>query len=267
MDGADIFIGVSGPDLLSSDWQLKFGEFAENITTRGVSLRLVAILDRIRIGETELEITQIGKKCHSGCAVFQEVGACVMPKEGLFARVIKGGVIEPNMSGTILLRPFSVWVVTCSDRAYKGVYEDRSGPQIEEIFTKHYAQKRDHLDISRRIIPDDPGILESIFNEAVSGGVDLVITTGGTGIGPRDFTPDVTSAFCERLLPGLMEHARISFGARKPGALLSRGVAGVRDKTFIINFPGSVRAASEYSHLLLTHWDHIRRMIHGIDRH
>lgn len=76
-----------------------FGEFAENITTEGIVLYETSPGDRLIIGETELEITQIGKKCHGdNCAIFREVGACVMPKEGIFARVIKGGVIRPGDS-------------------------------------------------------------------------------------------------------------------------------------------------------------------------
>jgi len=72
-----------------------YGEFAENITTEGIVLYKTIPGDRLIIGETELEITQIGKKCHGdNCAIFREIGSCVMPKEGIFARVIKGGIIQ-----------------------------------------------------------------------------------------------------------------------------------------------------------------------------
>jgi molybdopterin adenylyltransferase len=80
-----------------ADREVNFGEFAENITTQGITLYETNPGDRLIIGDAELEVTQIGKKCHgSGCAIFREVGNCVMPKEGIFARVIKTGNIKPG---------------------------------------------------------------------------------------------------------------------------------------------------------------------------
>jgi MOSC domain-containing protein YiiM len=77
--------------------EVAYGEFAENITTEGIVLHKTIPGDRLIIGETELEITQIGKKCHGdNCAIFREVGACVMPKEGIFAKVIKAGIVKPG---------------------------------------------------------------------------------------------------------------------------------------------------------------------------
>jgi MOSC domain-containing protein YiiM len=72
------------------------GGFAENITTRGIALLTLKIGDRLRVGESELEITQIGKECHSHCAIYQQVGDCIMPREGLFARVLVGGTLRPG---------------------------------------------------------------------------------------------------------------------------------------------------------------------------
>ena len=81
----------------SSSRKIKFGEFAENITTSGIDLWKTSPKDKLIIGDVELEVTQIGKECHgSNCAIFREVGNCVMPKEGIFARVIKNGIIKPN---------------------------------------------------------------------------------------------------------------------------------------------------------------------------
>jgi len=154
-----------------------------------------------------------------------------------------------------------------SDRASQGVYSDRSGPKIVELLETHFENKRDHLDISTRLIPDEPDQLEREFEQAAEETVDLVITTGGTGIGPRDCAPDVTASFCEKLIPGIMENIRIKYGSKKPGALLTRGVVGVKKTTTLINFPGSVRACTEYFSEFITVWDHLRRMIHSIDNH
>ena len=73
--------------------EISFGDFAENITTEGVDLSALPIGTRLHLGEAELEVTQIGKECHHGCAIYQTVGDCVMPRNGIFAKVIKGGVI------------------------------------------------------------------------------------------------------------------------------------------------------------------------------
>ena len=85
------------------------GEFAENITTKGIDLDSVSVLDRFVIGEVELEVSQIGKKCHGdSCAIFREVGSCVMPKKGLFCRAIKGGTIRAGDKIEYIARPFRV---------------------------------------------------------------------------------------------------------------------------------------------------------------
>ena len=80
--------------------EIQFGDFAENITTEGIELHLLPIGARIQIGEAILEVTQIGKECHHGCAVFQQIGDCVMPRRGIFARVIRGGVISHESPGS-----------------------------------------------------------------------------------------------------------------------------------------------------------------------
>ena len=93
------------------------GEFAENITTRGIDLKNVAILDRFRIGSTELEVTQIGKDCHGNrCVVYQEVGECIMPKEGIFCRVIKGEKVKNGYEIEYLPGTLRFLIITLSDR-------------------------------------------------------------------------------------------------------------------------------------------------------
>ena len=79
--------------------QVGYGDFAENITTEGIELPTLPVGTRLRIGEAELEVTQIGKKCHSGCAIMQQIGECIMPRRGIFARVIKGGIVTNESTG------------------------------------------------------------------------------------------------------------------------------------------------------------------------
>jgi len=249
------------------DRTFQWGEFAENITTRGIDLGRVAVLDRVRIGDVVMEITQIGKACHHGCDIFKQVGACIMPKQGLFARVITPGHLTSGATAVWTPRPLKIRIITLSDRAHAGVYDDRSGPAVEHLLTRHFNGRRDHPDIQRRILPDDPAMLQETLHGALKSDVDLVITVGGTGIGLRDFAPEISADFLTRPLPGLMEHIRHRFGTNKPAVYLSRGIAGTRDTLFVINTPGSVKGATEYITVLLEMWDHIRRMIHGIDSH
>ncbi len=245
------------------------GEFAENITTRGIDLRAVSLLDRFRIGAAELEVTQLGKRCHGdGCAIFQAVGRCVMPKEGLFCRVLAGGPVAPGDRLVHAPRALRCLVVTLSDRASRGEYEDRSGPRAQALLAEHFAATRWRLAVRGVVLPDDAAALRALL-EAETGpdGCDIIVTTGGTGIGPRDVTPEVVTAVADRVIPGIMEAARVRFGATHPSALLSRSVAAVRGHTLIYALPGSVRAVEEYLAEVLRTVEHAVCMLHGIDAH
>jgi molybdopterin biosynthesis enzyme MoaB len=95
----------------------------------------------------------------------------------------------------------------------------------------------------------------------------VIITTGGTGIGPRDITPEVVVVRCSKLLPGIMENIRAKYGQENPNALLSRGVAGMMGHSFIYTLPGSKRAVEEYLHEILKTMEHLILMFHAIDAH
>jgi len=244
------------------------GEFAENLTVGEMSLAGVAVLDRFRGPEVELEVTQIGKKCHGdSCAIFREVGSCIMPKEGLFIRVIKGGEIRSGDCLAYRPRPLRFQVITLSDRAFAGEYEDRSGPRIAAALTGFFAPRRWHQEIENILLPDDPARLEARLTAARREKVDVVITTGGTGVGPRDHTPEVVRACCDKLIPGIMEAIRHKYGVEFPNAWLSRGVAGVAGTTLIYALPGSVKAVGEYMEEILKTLEHLVLMLHGLGHH
>ena len=244
------------------------GDFAENITTAGIDLSDTGLLDQFHIGEIRLEVAQLGKKCHGdGCAIFQEVGKCVMPREGIFCRVLQGGVAKENDPIIHVPRVLKCMVITLSDRAHQGVYADRSGPRVREHLDAFFVGKRWHPHIEQRVLPDDAELLRDTLITARDTGVDIVITTGGTGIGPRDITPDVVTALADRLIPGIMEYIRIQSAASKPNALLSRSVAAVLDKTLVYTLPGSVRAVTEYMDEILKTVEHVLYMLHDIDAH
>lgn len=247
---------------------IKFGEFAENITTEGLILYETNPLDRLKIGEVELEITQIGKKCHGdSCAIFREVGNCVMPKEGIFARVLRNGEVKAGDEMVYTPYLFRTLVITLSDRASSGEYDDRSGPRAVKLLEDFFGERKWKAQIDRELIPDDPGRLRELLTKAREEKLDFVFTTGGTGIGPRDFTPDVTAEMVDKQVPGIMDMIRLKYGAEKPAALVSRSVAGVMGSTLVFNLPGSVKAVNEYVPEITAHLNHLVMMIHGIDSH
>lgn len=248
--------------------KIYFGEFAENITTEGIVLHETHPLDRFIIGDTELEVTQIGKECHGdSCAIYREVGNCVMPKEGIFCRVIRQGKIQAGDPVVFIPRVFKLMVITMSDRASKGIYEDKSGPRVKALMEEFFNKLNWKFEIINHVIPDDEFLLKKHLGQAVDAGVDFVITTGGTGIGPRDITPEVVRTVIEKEIPGIMEMIRMKYSLEKPNALLSRSIAGVAGKTLIYALPGSVKAVNEYMTEIVKTLKHSVFMLYGLDSH
>ena len=114
------------------------GKFAENITTQGVELFTLPIGTRLVIGEVELEVTQIGKECHHHCQIYQQIGMCVMPTEGIFAKVIKDGFVKPG-DEIVVVPTIRAAIITVSDKGFAGTREDKSGPALVEAL-KNKAQ-------------------------------------------------------------------------------------------------------------------------------
>ena len=245
-----------------------WGEFAENITTEGLAVHHTHPGDRFTCGKVVLEVTQIGKKCHGdGCAIFREVGTCVMPKEGIFTRVIQPGTILPGDTLEYHPKQYKALVVTLSDRASNGVYEDLSGPAAVKKLESYFSELGLAHQIDYKLIPDSEQLLQEVLSEAKRNEVNVVITTGGTGVGVRDITPDVVSSMLDKEIPGIMEMIRLKYGAEKPNALLSRGVAGLMGETFIYTLPGSVKAVNEYMDEITKTLHHLFIMRMGIDAH
>ncbi|MCP4553057.1 MAG: molybdenum cofactor synthesis protein [Bacteroidetes bacterium] len=248
--------------------KIKFGEFAENITTKGLELFHSKPFDRFISDQFELEVTQIGKKCHGdNCAIFREVGNCVMPKEGIFVRVKKGGVMKAGDKLEYSPKVFKARIITLSDRASSGEYEDRSGPQINQLLVEYFEKIKWRLEIENILIPDDPKQLTALLDDAKNKQFDLVFTTGGTGIGPKDFTPEVVKEFLDKEIPGVMELIRLKYGQKKPNALLSRGVCGVMGKSLVYAMPGGVKAVKEYMAEIANTLQHLIFMLHSLDVH
>lgn len=156
-----------------------------------------------------------------------------------------------------------VAVVTVSDRASTGVYEDRTGPAVVEALQRAWVNVEVQPVL---LVGDDQPAVEAILRRLVDGDeVDLVLTNGGTGLGPRDTTPEATLAVVERVVPGLPELMRNEGRAFTPLAALSRQVCGVRNRCLVLNLPGSPRGAVESLEAVVAVLGHAVAMATGKD--
>jgi molybdopterin adenylyltransferase len=291
------------------------GDFAENLTVQGLDLSALKVGHRLRVGGTvELEVTQLGKRCHGRCRIFEKLGDCIMPRQGVFARVVTGGRVQAgdpvivdsgfrsadstrtgnpqakpgggvqaeglvggvsgrasgqtpqgvaaNPPGTATRedpKSAKVAILTVSDSSAQGRRPDASGPAAREIL-----QAAGYTVAEECILPDDRDALaRQLTRWADEGRYDVVFTTGGTGLGPRDVTPEATGAVCDRLVPGLGELMRGESLKETRNAALSRGIAGMRGQTLVVNLPGSPRAVRECLEAILDILPHALEMMHG----
>ncbi len=213
------------------------GDFAENITTQGLALAELPIGTKLLIGRALAEITQIGKRCHEKCEIYRQTGDCIMPREGIFVKVLSGGPVKAGDPVSVL--HITAAVITLSDKGSKGERIDESGPLINELLAAIGAGV-----LHYEVIPDEEEMLKERLLK-YSALVDLVVTTGGTGLTARDVTPEATAAVIERHLPGIAEAMRACGMQKTKRAMLSRGIAGARGACLIINLPGSPKAVRE----------------------
>jgi molybdopterin adenylyltransferase len=244
------------------------GGFGENITTEGYTLHQAQPLDRFVSGAVELELTQVGKKCHGkGCAIYKESGDCIMPDEGVFCRVVRGGKLKPGERLEYIPKNFKMKIITLSDRAFRGFYPDRSGPAIAEEMELWFEGKKLNHTAEQVILPDDPEAFSGELGRSIEENADLVFTTGSTGLGSRDMAPEVAVGHMERQIPGVMELIRVKHGMVNPNAALSRSVAGQAGRTLIFVLPGSTRAVEEYLEEIQKSLWHMILMVNDIDSH
>lgn len=158
------------------------------------------------------------------------------------------------------MKPIRVGILTVSDRAARGIYPDESGAALQE-----WVRAQPGWSVARyAVVPDDPeAIRQALQVWCDEEGLDLVLTTGGTGFGPRDLTPEATRPLLEREAPGIAEALRFYSLQHTPFAMLSRGVAGIRGRTLIINLPGSPRAVRESMAILAPVLPHAIALLRG----
>ncbi len=233
------------------------GAFGENLLADGIDFAALPVGACLQCGDALLEITQIGKECHHDCAIRQRVGDCIMPREGVFARVLRGGAIAEGME---IRRVFKVGILTASDKGAAGQREDISGKTIAQFLPSGYAAT------AYRLVPDDrTRLVETLCDLSDHAGCDLILTTGGTGFAPRDVTPEATLEVAERIAPGIAEAIRYESMKITPRAMLGRGVSVIRGKTLIVNLPGSPKAVQESMAVFLDVIGHGLALLQGTD--
>jgi molybdopterin adenylyltransferase len=297
------------------------GAFGENILTRGIDVKALPIGAQLRIGAREpgagpaaaadptaagdpaapsgpaaegilLEVTQIGKVCHNPCAIYALAGECIMPTDGIFCRVLRGGLVRPGDAIEVVgparsdprssaqrahhahphppadhgarpsARRFRVALVVLSDSRSTGAREDLVVPTTTDVLASTAFDL-----IDTRIIPDDePGIVAALRELVARDDIHLILTSGGTGLAPRDHAPEATRAVIEREAPGLPELLRMKGLAHTPRAMLTRGVAGTAGRTLIVNLPGSPKAVREGLDTLLPILPHALETLLGQSR-
>ena len=153
---------------------------------------------------------------------------------------------------------FSAAVLTVSDRSACGERPDESGPVAAAMLAAAGYQVA-----AQSVVPDERGEIEAAPTALSDSGTALIVTTGGTGFSPRDVTPEATAAVCQRMVPGIPEAMRLASLAVTPRAMLSRAVAGIRDRTLIVNLPGSPKAVRENLEAVLPALRHGLEVLRG----
>ena len=239
------------------------GDFGENILVSGLDLRKLPVGSLLRAGEVVLKLSQIGKKCHSHCEIFQRVGDCIMPREGVFATVEQGGVLRAGMELAVELpavdAAFRAAVITLSDKGFAGERVDTSGPRAAQLLAEAGYEV-----VEQVLLPDVQKKIEhELIRLADSRQVDLIITSGGTGLSVRDVTPEATLAVATRNVPGIAEAIRSESLKITRRAMLSRGASVLRNQTLIVNLPGSKKAVEEALEIILPQLEHGLRILKG----
>ncbi|MCK5115863.1 MAG: hypothetical protein KAR44_04640 [Candidatus Aegiribacteria sp.] len=233
----------------------------ENIDIHGtVELHTLLRGVHLKLGESAVvRVTEIGKDNTDGHAD-NVIQSNIFPVEGVFTEVITGGAVKRNDSVEVLRNSgYTAGVLTVSDSASRGVYEDLSGPALIKLL-----ENNGFLPARYAIVPDElPQITAKLTNWCDDGFLDVLFTTGGTGFSVRDITPEATSEVCDRQVPGIPEMIRQKSALIVESAWLSRARAGIRKRTLVINLPGSRKAAVECAGFALPILVHALEILRG----
>jgi len=239
------------------------GSFGENLVVEGIDFRMLPVGTVLKCKDVVLRITQIGKECHSHCAIFNKMGECIMPTQGVFSEVLKGGKIRPGDKMTVAApdpdRPFSAAVITLSDSGSRGEREDLSGPEAKRILEDAGFEVQEML-----LLPDEKESLKKeLIRLADQRQISLIVTTGGTGFSLRDNTPEATKEVMTKDASGIAEAIRSASMKYTDRAMLSRGMSVIRNGTLIINLPGSPKAVKESMEVFMGCIGHGLKVLRG----
>jgi len=234
------------------------GDFGENLVVEGIDFRALPVGTQLKCGDALLEVTQIGKECHTRCGIFYKMGDCIMPREGIFAKVLEEGEVCAGDTMDVLPATdtvFTAAVVTLSDKGAAGKREDKSGQIVKDMLEAAGYKVGDIL-----LLPDEKKqISDVLVTLSDLRQMNLILTTGGTGFSPRDVTPEATLAVATRIAPGIAEAIRAHSLQITGRAMLSRGVSVIRNNTIIVNLPGSPKAVREILEYILP------QLAHGVE--
>lgn len=237
------------------------GSFGENITIVGGSFEDICIGQNLFIeGGVILKIKEIGKDCSVPCKIKQEIGDCIMPRFGIFADVVKGGLVKEGLK-IKKEDVFLVSILTVSDSVYDGRREDKSKEAIEA----YLLEKKYYFLLDYKVINDEKESIKESIKELAKKS-DLLLTCGGTGVSPRDVTPEATEEVLQKKLPGFAECMRIHSYALTPYAIISRGTAGFLETCLVVNLPGSPKGAVECLSFIERAIPHAIKVARGEDR-
>lgn len=243
---------------VKSPVDLEPGVFAENITTEGICLYTLPVGAKFFVGPSLLEVTQIGKECHTKCEIRKKTGSCVMPTRGIFCRILTGGAVKKGMSIFSADAKPRIFILIISDKAYSGERADGCEKVIRETLNGCGEVT------GSAVLPDEREEISALMREiSESYSADIIFTCGGTGLSPRDVTPEATLDVIEREVPGITEAMRRESFKITPHAMVSRARAGIAEKTLIINLPGSPKAAKECLEVFLPALSHSVAVLRG----
>jgi molybdenum cofactor synthesis domain-containing protein len=238
---------------------VEYGCCGENLDIRGMELHTLLPGAELALGdEVRVLVTGIGKDNSDGHAD-NVIEGNIFPEQGAFARVVRGGPVEPGMEVAVRADGLRAGVLTASDSVSRGEREDASGPLLLSLL-----REAGYATIRYAASADDPEALRRrlcLWCDDAS--LDLLLTTGGTGLSPRDNTPEATEAVTGRRVPGIPEMLRAMSAEKVRTAWLSRGTAGIRRRTLIVNLPGSRRAVEECLGFLLPLLGHALEVLRG----
>ncbi len=213
------------------------GEYGENLTSLGMDTNLVTPLSRITAGEVELEVTQVGKTCEKSPATEMcSKGSNLIQTAGVFLRVTQEGKLK--VGDLIKLTPKVLTIHIIEYAANPGGNEVGGLAQAAQaLLTYLLGSKPWPIEFSSDRVAPEPQALDQVLVKTQAARPDLILTFGRVGVGPGDFTPDVVVMRCTKLIPSLMEYARVHLGDRCPALLMNRGIIGAMGHSLVCTLP------------------------------